>query len=887
MRKIILLFSILAVFIGKSQTYVWDTIFTPHDGFENIARYPEHSLYLGNSKWLIVGRFMVVSGLVNIMPFYDNNSNARYGVIYNDNTGKFEKLPNFKTDDIINNIYKQNDSIIVVGSFQKVGNTSTLNAVGIAVYRLSNNTWYSMSSNTITVPFTVYSYAVVNGTPFIGGGFPTIGAKTYNNMARYDFNTNSWEPVTVGTFTGTSSQINDMISDGTNLYLGGYFVTAGGITANKIAIYVPSSNTFHPLQGQGGEGIQGGSSNVTKLFYHNNNLYIGGSFSQCGGTLTAYNIARFNFSSNTWHAIGTSTANGLSGVVHCFEKVGDTLYVGGGFDFYNYNGTSGSACKNIAALRLSTNAFTLPGIQLHSDGGSSHVTTMKYGYSNKMFIGGSFFKVNTFPRSYNTGIIWRRSPNKVFQMGFGKAIYGTANTIHKHNNYIYIGNLIVADSTYVSNICRFDPATKTYSTLGLGIGYDQFSGSGVNRIISRNDTLFVVGRFLTAGGQTVNSVAGYKTSTGTWFGMGSGVGPSNHLLYGIDLYGNKVIVCGAFSTAGGNNIRNIAMYDLSTNTWTSVGSPTAFPINSIVYDVKVVGNQLIAVGNFQSVNSLTVNGIAKYDFSTNTWTSVGTGFLDNSNSFSSSIFGRRLKLEGNELYVCGKFIKFNNIVCNSIAKFDPLTNSVTPISNSTLTGVGNNSGYIVHDVLKDGNRLYIGGFFSTNVFTQPLMHQFIAYNILGYNFQNNHFFPLSTYTHSGTNSTIYSMLLYNSNELYMSGEFDYFRYSTNTVTTALIASGKIARVSYTTITTSLSEPVISSVNSKIKIYPNPTSANLYLDLNETEDEILNSEIYDINGKLILKSDADEHCISDFKNGMYLIKVYTKKDKIYTTKFIKN
>jgi hypothetical protein len=887
MKKIRNLLFTLIFQIGISQTYQFDTIFSPHDGFQNIVNaYPERSLFIGNMKWLIVGKFLTVSGLKEIMPSYTGIS-AYLGIIYNDNTGKFEIAPNFITNGIINNLYKQNDSIIVTGNFDAVGITPSIVAEGIAVYRLSNNTWYPYGSGSVSGLKPVFCYAVHNGTPFIGGGFSNVNSQSFNNMAKFNSTTNAWVPVVVGTFTGVSSQINDLISDGNNIYIGGFFTTAGGVPANRVAMYNPTTNTFQALQGPGGNGVSLGGNNVTKLFYHNNNLYVGGNFLQCGGTVTAHSMARFNLNTNTWHAIGTTTAQGLSGTVNSLERVGDTLYVGGTISAFNLNGTVGISCQNIVALRLSTNTFTQAGIGAHTPSASSHVSTMSYGYNNRMFIGGSFNTVNNSLRKYNGGIIWRRNPNKVFQLSFGKGVIGGVNTIHKHNNFLYLGNLITADTMYISNICRFDPATNTYSNLGLGIGYDQFSGSKVGRIISRNDTLFVVGRFLTAGGQTVNSVAGYKTTTGTWFGMGTGIGPSNHQVHGIELYGNKVIVCGGFGTAGGNNIRNIAMYDLSTNTWTSVGSPTAFPVNSEIHDVKIFGNYLIAVGNFSAVNSIVCNGIAKYDLTTQTWTNVGFGFLDNSNQFSSGIRGIRLKEEGNELYVCGSFVKFNGILCNAIAKFDPVTNSVTAISNPTYTGIGNFFSGYVNDVVRDGNRLYIGGIFSCGVPTQPSYTTFSTSNIIGFNLQNNQFFPLSNANISGFNGEVKSVLIYNPNQLYFVGTFQYFRNTAVTGTISVIASNYIARANFGSPTDIDQDSKIPIHQSSVSVYPNPSQSHIFIDLQNSNDEVINVEIYDINGKLVMSSTYDEVNIQNLNNGIYMMKIHTRLNHIYSSKIIKN
>ena len=71
--------------------------------------------------------------------------------------------------------------------------------------------------------------------------------------------------------------------------------------------------------------------------------------------------------------------------------------------------------------------------------------------------------------------------------------------------------------------------------------------------------------------------------------------------------------------------------------------------------------------------------------------------------------------------------------------------------------------------------------------------------------------------------------------------------------------------------------------SKLEIYPNPTSGIINLDNN---GEVLNITIYDINGRIVVEHEnysLQQLNISELNNGIYFMKI----NNLYTQKIIKN
>jgi hypothetical protein len=117
---------------------------------------------------------------------------------------------------------------------------------------------------------------------------------------------------------GASPEVNALAVSGTNLYAGGWFTTAGGVSATNIAKW--DGSAWSAL----GSGLGSAYSGVRALAVSGTNLYAGGYFTTAGG-VTANHIAKWDGSA--WSAMGS----GLSGGVLALLVSGTNLYAGGQF----------------------------------------------------------------------------------------------------------------------------------------------------------------------------------------------------------------------------------------------------------------------------------------------------------------------------------------------------------------------------------------------------------------------------------------------------------------------------------------------------------------------------------------------------------------------------
>jgi hypothetical protein len=165
-----------------------------------------------------------------------------------------------------------------------------------------------------------------SGNLYAGGAFTAAGGVPANFIAKWDGS--AWSALS----SGIDSYVDSLACDTSgNLYAGGTFLTAGGVSANSIAKW---NGTAWSALGSGisGSGMSGWSPFVSSLaFDSSGNLYAGGNFTNAGG-VSANCIAK-------WDGIGWSALrSGISGGSHFFPSVGslacdssDNLYAGGSF----------------------------------------------------------------------------------------------------------------------------------------------------------------------------------------------------------------------------------------------------------------------------------------------------------------------------------------------------------------------------------------------------------------------------------------------------------------------------------------------------------------------------------------------------------------------------
>jgi hypothetical protein len=352
----------------------------------------------------------------------------------------------------------------------------------------ANNEWQSVdapaSSLSEGIFGTVHAITVRGSDVFIAGDFKHAGDILANSIVRW--NGTTWSRLGSEAENGVehsnfqlTGQIFAMEFVGDDLYVGGSFTHAGGISAKSIAYWDDVS--WNALIEGSANGVNGGG--VLALEEHAGDLYVGGSFNQAGEQV-ANHIARWD--GTNWHSLGAGIENGLNDDVLAITTAdnGD-LYVGGRFD------SAGSGAANHIA-RWDGTAWQSVGSGAENglDGSASAIALR----DGEVFVAGGFdFAGTTFaPRIAK----WDGSNWKALE-GHLPGFNAGATSMHFVNDRLYIGGGFNQVGNFV---IRWDGTN--WCRLGIGESNGVSNASVRALASSTGGRLHLGGSFVAAGGGT-------------------------------------------------------------------------------------------------------------------------------------------------------------------------------------------------------------------------------------------------------------------------------------------------------------------------------------------------------------------------------------------------
>ncbi|MDQ3703952.1 MAG: S-layer homology domain-containing protein [Chloroflexota bacterium] len=340
---------------------------------------------------------------------------------------------------------------------------------------------------------------------------------------------------------GTNRTVSELEVSGSNVYAGGVFTTAGGVSANNVARW--DGIQWHPL----GSGVSGNQNlNVYAIAVGGSNVYVGGTFNMAGG-VSANNIARWDGSQ--WHPLGS----GVNGSVFDVAVSGSDVYVVGDFT------TVGQVSANRVAR--------WDGSQWHPLGSGvgsydySRALAIALSGSN-VYVGGDF----TMAGGASAKGIARWDGSQWHPLGSGVtgSTYPGVYDIAVSGGNVYVGgNFSQAGTTTINRVARWDGSQ--WHPLGSGVSGGAFLPTVFALQVSGSN-VYVGGSFSRADTTTINNVARWDGSQ--WHPLGSGV---NGSAFDVAVNATDVYVGGSFTMAGGKPSNNFGIYhDLQ-----GVGGPTA------------------------------------------------------------------------------------------------------------------------------------------------------------------------------------------------------------------------------------------------------------------------------------------------------------------------
>lgn len=527
---------------------------------------------------------------------------------------------------------------------------------------------------------------------YAGGMFSTAGGVTAPGVAVW--NGTAWSPLGAG-MNGTVESLalfDDGRGGGPALYAGGSFTLAGDVAANYIAKW--NGTAWQPL----GEGM---NWEVRALAAYDDGsgggpaLYAAGAFSTAGG-VTAQSIARWN--GTTWSSLGTGANNGVNNAINALAVVanGD----GGGSSLYatgHFTVAGGVAAQFIA--RWNGVAWSPLSSGLNNIGAS--LAAFDDGSGPALYVGGLFSSAggtaaNSVAR-WN-GLAWTA-------LGSGVAngsVLSLASAAGPDGEQVLCvgGDFTVAGGASANRIAAWDGAAWT--SLGTGVDSTVLAIATFDANQVDGQAIIAGGQFVSAGGAIARHIAAW--SGGAWSPLERGLEtPVRALATFDDGQGSGPAIYAAVTTTTAQGLaNNIARWDGST--WTPVGGG----INDWVYclttfdDGSGEGPALYAAGEFSTAGGIAAKRIAKWNGTT--WSPLGSGL-------NGAVFALKAVNSGEPggpaLYAGGGFLTAGGTAAHRVAKWDGHT--------WTAMGSGVTNSVFALETFDDGSgpALFAGGLFET------------------------------------------------------------------------------------------------------------------------------------------------------------------------------
>ncbi|HET6512393.1 MAG TPA: T9SS type A sorting domain-containing protein [Candidatus Kapabacteria bacterium] len=660
--------------------------------------------------------------------FFTAGGKKAYGVAYRIDD-RWIPLPNgVDMYGYINTMKIIGNDLYIGGEF---GSVNRQPAGSIARYSLTDHKWSMLDGGVATSNFrpVVHELEFDGRYLYVGGEFDTVGGNIIaRNVARWDTREDQWSSVT--DIIGEETEVYDMLLHEDTLFIGGIFREVGGISTNGLVAVDLNDNSVKSLSDGFFSYYTDGSSQIQALALMNGELYAGGQIDTLKGIGRVGNVIKRH--GNSWMQVGEGlwpgvyhldvykdhllafghTRPGFEGtsghyfayfdgnmwhhpsehyLPRSFLTRGDELIAAGAFWIDSNYGHS--------VARFSPIDSTWIPLDDRRTGGPLSSPYKMAAVGDHVFISGHYRRDYPWSDDFNgvdfiaTIEEWDgRQWNTLFHQG-GYDEHALASD----GRYLYtLGREgAVRDGRSAFSLRVYDPATKRWGDIAELV----LVGSSTPEMVFAYGSLFIGAGALLPDSTELHTAIQFDLNSRQLKPLGDLRLDKNGFVSTIGVWRTKVVVGGSFDLFGA---KNIAAFDLQTNTWHPIGSCDSL-IGSVI-SLETYKNDLVVGGYFREVCGKPAGFIARWDG--NEWDDLAGGFDEN--WYMTSI--EDLHANGNDLYASGYFHSANGDSINHIARFDGWKwHAVDETSIDREIGTNER----VNRVLTIDNDVYIGGYFST------------------------------------------------------------------------------------------------------------------------------------------------------------------------------
>ncbi|NDY94378.1 VWA domain-containing protein, partial [Wenzhouxiangella limi] len=394
------------------------------------------------------------------------------------------------------------NELYVGGIFTEAGGSPANNVAKFDTMQTGNSGWSALGDG---VNSTVSALAAIGTDLYVGGSFSQAGTEEASAIAKIDTTqtgNSGWS--TLG--DGVNGPLLALSAIGTDLYVGGEFSQAGGLPASNVAKF-DTTQTGNSGWSALGDGVNG---TVWALSAIGTDLYVGGEFTQAGGS-PANNVAKLDatqIGNISWSALGDGVNGGSFASARALTAIGNELYVGGRF-----TQAGGSPANNVA--KFDTTQTGNSGWSALGDGVNSTVSVLA-AIDTNLYVGGFFSQaaaegasaIAKFDTTQTDNGGW--SPLGDGLSGGGAALRGVFTLLATGTDLYVGGQFGQAGGSPTNNVAKFD-TTQTgnsgWSALGEGVN------GPVRALAAVGADLYVGGQFSQAGSNPNGNFAQYETAS--------------------------------------------------------------------------------------------------------------------------------------------------------------------------------------------------------------------------------------------------------------------------------------------------------------------------------------------------------------------------------------